>query len=215
MSNSCGRSVVMTTLVRTSLVFGIWSPVKILFACSCTAKVLCPWRWRVCSFLWLHCQQAHITMHKGRQSKKGVGHTIDLSKPQYFSADDYTQHLYMILGRSQALEYSLLRNVPEDEHGDVDFSIFESGPPAYIAQFLDRLEDFAVVFLLWSHALTSFGGSIWFTCSICLFSVNGHCMFSCFFLCRGRKWHCCRSHPSSEPGSTCLAFLPQNICQNH
>ena len=31
---------------------------------------------------------------------KGVdGHTIDFSKPDYFSADDYTQHLYMILGR--------------------------------------------------------------------------------------------------------------------
>ena len=144
---------------------------------------------------------------------KGVGHTIDLSKPQYFSADDYTQHLYMILGRSQALEYSLLRNVPEDAHGDVDFSIFESGPPAYIAQFLDRLEDFAVVFLLWSDALTSFGGSIWFTCSICLFSVTVCSLVLC--LCRGRKWHCCRSHPSSEPGSTCLAFLPQNICRNH
>ena len=67
---------------------------------------------------------------------KGVGHTIDFSKPDYFSADDYTQHLYMILGRAQALEY-----LPETPEGDIDFSIFETGPPAYIAEFLDRLED--------------------------------------------------------------------------
>ena len=72
---------------------------------------------------------------------KGVGRTIDFSKPDYFSADDYTQHLYMILGCAQALEYSLFRNLPETPEGDIDFSIFETGPPAYIAEFLDRLED--------------------------------------------------------------------------
>ena len=80
MSKSCSRSVVMTTLVRTSLVFGIWSLVKILFECSCTAKVLYPWRWRVCSFLWLHCQQAHITMRKGRPSKDLVTPSISASR---------------------------------------------------------------------------------------------------------------------------------------
>ena len=50
---------------------------------------------------------------------KGVGHTIDFSKPDYFSADDYTQHLYMILGRAQAVEYSLFRNLPETPEGDI------------------------------------------------------------------------------------------------
>ena len=81
--------------------------------------------------------------YNNAQSKtiKGVGHTIDFSKPDNFSADDYTQHLYMILGRAQALEYSLFRNLPKTPEGDIDFSIFETGPPAYIAEFLDRLED--------------------------------------------------------------------------
>ena len=71
---------------------------------------------------------------------RGVGHTIDLAKPDYFSHDDYVQHLYMILGRAQALEWSLFRNFPTVD-GEPDFSVFEQGPPSYIAEFLHRLED--------------------------------------------------------------------------
>ena len=56
---------------------------------------------------------------------KGVGHTIDFSKPDYFSADDYTQHLYMILGRAKAFKYSLFRNLTETPEGDIDFSILK------------------------------------------------------------------------------------------
>ena len=46
----------------------------------------------------------------------------------------------MILGRAQALQYSLFRNFPTTENGDVDWSLFENGPPQYIADFLHRLE---------------------------------------------------------------------------
>ena len=46
----------------------------------------------------------------------------------------------MILGRAQSLQYSLFRNFPTMENGDVDWSLFENGPPQYIADFLHRLE---------------------------------------------------------------------------
>ena len=72
----------------------------------------------------------------------GMGHTIDFSKPDYFTNDEYTQHVYMILGRATCLEWSLFRNLPLLEDGsDIDFSVFEHGPPGYIAEFLKRLED--------------------------------------------------------------------------
>ena len=73
------------------------------------------------------------------------GHTIDCTRPSYFSRDVYIQHLYMILGRAQALQYSLFRNFPTTENGDVDWSLFENGPPQYIADFLHRLEEVASV----------------------------------------------------------------------
>ena len=66
---------------------------------------------------------------------KGVGRAIVFSKPDYSSADDYTQRLYMILGRAQALECSLFCNLPEMPEGDIDFSIFQTNPPACIAEF--------------------------------------------------------------------------------
>ena len=71
---------------------------------------------------------------------RGQGHTIDCTRPSYFGRDVYIQHLYMILGRAQSLQYSLFRNFPTLENGDVDWSFFENGPPQYIADFLDRLE---------------------------------------------------------------------------
>ena len=73
---------------------------------------------------------------------RNMGHTIDFSKPDYFTNDEYTQHVYMILGRATCLEWSLFRNLPLLEDGsDIDFSVFEHGPPGYIAEFLKRLED--------------------------------------------------------------------------
>ena len=43
---------------------------------------------------------------------RNMGHTIDFSKPDYFTSDEYTQHVYMILGRATCLEWSLFRNLP-------------------------------------------------------------------------------------------------------
>lgn len=73
---------------------------------------------------------------------RNMGHTIDFNKPDYFTTDEYVQHVYMILGRATCLEWSLFRNLPMLEDGsDIDFTVFEHGPPGYIAQFLKRLED--------------------------------------------------------------------------
>ena len=73
---------------------------------------------------------------------RNMDHTIDFSKPDYFTSDEYTQHVYMILGRATCLEWSLFRNLPMLQDGsDIDFAVFEHGPPGYIAQFLKRLED--------------------------------------------------------------------------
>ena len=70
-----------------------------------------------------------------------MGHTVDFKKPDYFTPEEYVQHVYMITGRSTCLEHCLFRNLPMQEDGqDIDFSVFEHGPPAYIAQFLARLE---------------------------------------------------------------------------
>ena len=72
---------------------------------------------------------------------RNMGHTIDFSKPDYFTAEEYTQHVYMILGRATCLEWSLFRNLPMLPDGsDIDFDVFEHGPPQYIADFLKRLE---------------------------------------------------------------------------
>jgi len=80
---------------------------------------------------------------------RNMGHTIDFSKPDYFTHDEYTQHVYMILGRATCLEWSLFRNLPMLEDGsDIDFTVFEHGPPGYIAQFLKRLEDCNIILSL-------------------------------------------------------------------
>jgi hypothetical protein len=57
-----------------------------------------------------------------------------MSKPEYF------QHLYIILGRARKLEWLLIRNFPMDEDGEPDWKVFESGPPAYLCEFMDVLE---------------------------------------------------------------------------
>jgi len=69
-----------------------------------------------------------------------VGHIIDLSIPSYFHRSETKQHLYMILGRATALEYTLLRNFPRTDDGELDWSYFEEGPPDYLVHFLEELE---------------------------------------------------------------------------
>ena len=73
---------------------------------------------------------------------RGQGHTIDLQRPHYFTRDVYLQHLYMILGRSTELAFSLYRNMPMCEAtGEIDWTLFEGGPPHFVADFLSRLEE--------------------------------------------------------------------------
>ena len=67
---------------------------------------------------------------------RGQGHTIDLQRPHYF-----LQHLYMILGRSTELAFSLYRNMSMCEAtGEIDGSLFECGPPHFVSDILSRLE---------------------------------------------------------------------------
>ena len=52
-----------------------------------------------------------------------LGHCIDLTRPDYFTHDEYTQHVYMILGRARSMQWSLFRNLPTTADGDVDFAV--------------------------------------------------------------------------------------------
>ena len=75
--------------------------------------------------------------------KSPIGLTVDLQQPNYMkgeSAGDYWQHLYMILGRARKLSWMLLRNLPRKADGEVDWSFFESGPPPYVEEAMERLE---------------------------------------------------------------------------
>ena len=86
---------------------------------------------------------------------RDMGHTIDFRKPEYFTDDEYTQHAYMILGRATSLNHYLFRNLPLSEDGqDIDFTVFENGPPRYISEFLQRLEADAVNYVFYAfHAV--------------------------------------------------------------
>ena len=68
------------------------------------------------------------------------GLTLDLYRPQTMQGEEYFQHLYMGLGRAQKLEWLLLRNFPQDDAGELDWSIFEKGPPDCHVEFLEALE---------------------------------------------------------------------------
>eukprot|EP00973_Karenia_brevis_P052448 7287513-Karenia_brevis.AAC.1 len=46
----------------------------------------------------------------------------------------------MSLGRGRKLEWELLRNFPMDENGELDWNVFEGGPPQYLCEFLEVLE---------------------------------------------------------------------------
>ena len=54
--------------------------------------------------------------------------------------EEYFQHVYMIMGRARKLEWVLIRNFPYAPDGEPDWSVFESGPPAYLCEFLEVLE---------------------------------------------------------------------------
>ncbi|CAE7212339.1 unnamed protein product [Symbiodinium sp. CCMP2592] len=69
-----------------------------------------------------------------------LGHCIDFTRPDYFTDEEYTQHVYMILGRARSMQWSLFRNLPTTADGDIDFAVFENGPPAHISEFLRELE---------------------------------------------------------------------------
>ena len=71
------------------------------------------------------------------------GLVLDLFRPHTMQGEDrepeYFQHLYMGLGRAQKLEWMLLRNFPRDETGELDWGIFEKGPPDFLVEFSDVL----------------------------------------------------------------------------
>ena len=71
--------------------------------------------------------------------KEPKGLVIDLYKHN-LGKDEYFHHVYMILGRAQKLEWVLLRNFPHIADGEPDWSVFESGPPAYLCEFMEALE---------------------------------------------------------------------------
>ena len=52
---------------------------------------------------------------------------------------EYFQHVYMIIGRARKLDWVLIRNFPCAPDGEADWSVFESGPPAYLCEFLEIL----------------------------------------------------------------------------
>lgn len=54
---------------------------------------------------------------------RGIGHTTGGANSDDFSAGDYTQHLYMILGRAERLDWILLRNLPTTANDALDLSI--------------------------------------------------------------------------------------------
>ena len=56
---------------------------------------------------------------------------------------EYFQHIYMGLGRAQKLDRVLLRNFPRTSDDELDWSIFEGGPPDYVVKFMSQLERLA------------------------------------------------------------------------
>ena len=68
------------------------------------------------------------------------GFVVDLFKPRNHTKEEYFQHLYMVLGRARKLDWLLLRNFPHTPDGELNWSIFEKGPPAYLCEFMAALE---------------------------------------------------------------------------
>ncbi len=68
-----------------------------------------------------------------------MGHTIDLKLMQ--KDDENWAHYYMILGRATSLSTTMLLNFPTTEDGEYDWSMFERGPPEYMAHVFQGLQN--------------------------------------------------------------------------
>ena len=68
------------------------------------------------------------------------GLVANLYRLPTMSRENYFQHLYMILGRAQKLEWVLLENFPYSDDGKPDWQMFEEGPPPYLCEFMEVLE---------------------------------------------------------------------------
>jgi len=84
------------------------------------------------------------TIRGPKPAQNPKGFVIDLFKSYNMSQPEYFQHLYMILGRARKLEWLVLRNFPRAADGTADWAIFENGPPAYICEFMEALEQLAL-----------------------------------------------------------------------
>ena len=73
-------------------------------------------------------------------NREPAGHIVDLRKQLNMGADEYWQHVYMILGRAISLNYTLLINFPREDDETWDLSVFEQGPPASMLTFFNELE---------------------------------------------------------------------------
>ena len=75
------------------------------------------------------------------------GYVLDMYRPQTMRGSErdpeYFQHIYMGLGRAQKLDRVLLRNFPRTSDDELDWSIFEDGPPDYVVKFMGQLERLA------------------------------------------------------------------------
>ena len=95
----------------------------------------------VCTF-----QNVQGTTIRGPE-KQPKGLILDVYRPWNMrgdggAAEDF-QHLYMGLGRAHRLDRILIRNFPRADDGDLDWSIFQSGPPDYLTEFFHALEKLA------------------------------------------------------------------------
>ena len=66
---------------------------------------------------------------------------LDLLRPDYLAPAEYFQYVYMGVGRARKLDWILLRNFPTSADGELDWSIFEKGPPDFLCDFMEALED--------------------------------------------------------------------------
>ena len=72
--------------------------------------------------------------------KQPKGFVVDMYKPQNMGPEEYFQHIYMVMGRARKLEWLLLRNFPSTPDGELDWTVFEKGLPAYLCEFMEALE---------------------------------------------------------------------------
>ena len=75
------------------------------------------------------------------------GLVVDLFRSQTMRGEqrdaECFQHVYMALGRAQKQNRLLLQNFPRAEDGSLDWTVFEKGPPDFLAEFMRRLNKLA------------------------------------------------------------------------